>query len=80
MEVKLGLWDPENVSLFPEWRCPFNRGNRYKDYMGVFPGPKFVSPEWSCPMNRGVPEKRLHCIFSLECRSLISLLNFPLHE
>ena len=22
MEVKLGLWDPENVSLFPEWRCP----------------------------------------------------------
>ena len=34
MEVKLGLRDPENVSLY----------NRY-DYMGVFPGPKFVSPE-----------------------------------
>ena len=52
MEVKLGLRDPENVSLFPEWRCPFNTGNRYKDYMGVFPGPKFV------PLNGGVPEER----------------------
>ena len=75
MEVKLGLRDPENVSLFPEWRCPFNTGNRYKDYMGVFPGPKFVSPEWRCPR-----EERFHYIFSLEYRSLISLVNFPLHE
>ena len=65
MEVKLGLRDPENVSLY----------NRYKDYMGVFPGPKFVSPEWRCP--RG---ERFHYSFSLEYRSLISLVNFPLHE
>ena len=80
MDVKLGLWDPENVSLFSEWSCPLNRGNRYKDYMGFFPGPKFVSAEWKCPINRGVPEKRFHCIFSLKYRSLISLVNFPLHE
>ena len=80
MDVKLGLWDPENVPLFSEWSCPLNRGNRYKDYMGFFPGPKFVSAEWKCPINRGVPEKRFHCIFSLKYRSLISLVNFPLYE
>ena len=24
------------VSLSPEWRCPFNRGNKYKDYVNIF--------------------------------------------
>ena len=32
----------------------------YKDYMNIFPGPKFVSPEWRCPLNRGVPKERFH--------------------
>ena len=35
-------------------RCPFNRGNKDKDYVNIFPGPNFVSPEWRCPLNRGL--------------------------
>ena len=55
MEVKPGLWDPQN--------CPFplNKGNRYKDYGDIFLGPTFVSPEWRCPLNRGVLMERFHC-------------------
>ena len=49
MEVKTKLRDPDKVSLSPEYRCPFNRGDGYKDYVNIFPGPKFVSPEWRCP-------------------------------
>ena len=30
------------MSLYAEWRCPLNRVNRDKDYVGVFPGPNFV--------------------------------------
>ena len=41
--------------------CPFNRGNRYKNYVGVFPGPNFLSPEWRCPLNIGDPKERFHC-------------------
>ena len=37
--------------------CPFNRSNRYKDYVKGFPGPDFVSREWRCPLNRGVPKE-----------------------
>ena len=37
-------------------RCPFNRGNKDKDYVNIFPGPNFVSPEWRCPFNRGLPK------------------------
>ena len=37
-------------------RCPFNRGNKDKDYVNIFPGPNFVSPEWRCPLNRGLPK------------------------
>ena len=55
MEVKPGLWDPQN---FP---FPLNRGNRYKDYGDIFLGPTFVSPEWRCPLNRGVLIRRFHC-------------------
>ena len=51
MEVKPGFWDPEVVSLPPEWRCPINRGNKYKDYEDVFPGPNLVS------LNGGVPKE-----------------------
>ena len=38
--------------------CPFNRGNRYKNYVGVFPGPNFLSPEWRCPLNIGATKER----------------------
>ena len=41
--------------------CPFNRGNRYRNYGGVFPGPNFLSPEWRCPLNIGDPKERFHC-------------------
>ena len=40
-----GPQDPEKLSLSPEKRCPFNRGNKYKDYVNFFPGPNFVFPE-----------------------------------
>ena len=35
--------------------------NRFKDYVGAFLGPNFVSAEWRCPLNRGVPKERFHC-------------------
>ena len=47
MEVKPGFQDAEKVSLSK--RCPFSGGNKYKDYVKIFPGPNFVCPEWSCP-------------------------------
>ena len=62
MEVKPGFWNPERGSLSPEQMCPFNRSNRYKDYVKGFPGPDFVSREWRCPLRRGVPKKRFHCM------------------
>ena len=40
-----GLQDPEKLSLSPEKRCLFNRGNKYKDYVNFFPEPNLVSPE-----------------------------------
>lgn len=52
-EVSLVL-EPKKVSLSPEQRCPFDRGNIYKNYVSIFPGVNFVSPEWSCPKG-GVP-------------------------
>ena len=45
MEVKPGIRDPEKVSLSPEQRRSFNRGNRLKDY-GIF-----VLCEILCPLN-----------------------------
>ena len=36
------------MSLSLEYRCPFYRDNRYKDYVNIFPEPNFVSPEWRC--------------------------------
>ena len=65
------------AKVSPEWwlnsgfgtqkRCPFNRGNRYKDYVNIFPGPNFVPPEWSCLLNRVVPgEVSLYCDFEIQ--------------
>ena len=54
MEFKFGFQNPEKL-------CPFNRGNRYKNYVGVFPGPNFLSPEWRCPSNVGASKERFHC-------------------
>ena len=48
MEIKLGLRDPENVSLFPEWRCPFIK---VTDTNGCFSGTKV------CVLNGGVLEE-----------------------
>ena len=46
---------------FPEERCPFSKGDRYKDYVtDIFPGPNFVSPEWSYPLNRGAQKEIFH--------------------
>ena len=61
MEVKPGFWDPEEVSLFPGRKCPFNRGNRYKDNVNSFLEWNFVSSEWNCLLNRDVPKDRFHC-------------------
>ena len=52
------------MSLSPEWRCPFSRGNKYKDYGNIFRGTDLVSPELRCPLNRGVPKERSHCILN----------------
>ena len=67
------------AKVSPEWwlnsgfgtqkKCPFNRGNRYKDYVNIFPGPNFVPPEWRCLLNRVVPKERFHCIAILRFKS-----------
>ena len=44
MEVKTKLRDPDKVSLAPEYRCPFNRGDGYKDYVNIFSGTKVCVP------------------------------------
>ena len=49
MEVKPEFRDPQKVSLSPELRCPFNRGNKYKGYVNTFPRPNFGSTEKRCP-------------------------------
>ena len=58
--------------------CPFNRGNKYKDFVNIFPGPKFVSPEWRyCPLNSlGVPRERFQCIALL--KQIQRWINTPL--
>ena len=49
MEVKPWFQDPEKVSLSPDQRCPFNKGNKYKDYVNIFLGQNFMSPEYRFP-------------------------------
>ena len=49
MEVKPGFGNPQKVSLSPKQRCPFNRGNKYKEYVNSFLGPNFVSTQKRCP-------------------------------
>ena len=61
MEVKSSFRNPEKVSLSPELRCRFSRGNKYKAYVKIFPGPNFVFPEKRCPLNRSVPKEKFHC-------------------
>ena len=41
-----------------EWRCPFIRGNKYKDYRNI----SIFRDQNLCPLNRGVPKERFHCI------------------
>ena len=60
--LNLGFSKPQKVSLSPEKRCPFSRGNKYKDHENMFPGPKFVSLARRCPLNRGVPKETFHGI------------------
>ena len=52
MEVKLGPRDPENVCLFPEWRCPFIQVTDTKIIW------VFFRDQSLCPLNGGVPEER----------------------
>ena len=54
-----GLQDPEKLFLSPEKRCPFNRGNKYKDSVHFFPGPNLVFPEKTCP-KRQMPVSFIH--------------------
>ena len=35
-----------NLGFDTQKKCPFNRGNKYKDYVNIFPRPNFVPPEW----------------------------------
>ena len=59
MEVQPRFQDPEKLSLSPEQRCPFNRGNKYKDlYKNIFSLTKL----WRGPLNRSVLKERFHCI------------------
>ena len=63
MEVKAGYRDPGKVSFSLEQRSPFNRGNRYKDYVNIFLRPNFVTPEWRCPLDKSVPKEEVPLYF-----------------
>ena len=52
----------QDQSKCPLNRCPFNRSNKYKDKVNIFPGHNFLSPERRCPLIRGVSKDRFHCI------------------
>ena len=39
----LTIYSKYRPTLSPEYRCPFNGGNRYKHYANIFPGTNFVS-------------------------------------
>ena len=52
IEGKPGFQGPEKLSLFLKQRCPFNRSNRYKNYVEVFLGPNFLSAEQRCPKTK----------------------------
>ena len=41
-----GLRKPQIVCLPLKQRCPYNRCNKYKDYVNIFPGPKFGDVHW----------------------------------
>ena len=43
--------------LSPEWRCPFIRGNKYKDYSKIL----IFRDQSFCHQNRGVAKERFHC-------------------
>ena len=43
--LNLGFGTQKSVPFpWTEVCSPFNRGNKYKDYVNIFPGPNFVSP------------------------------------
>ena len=44
--------------VFPERRCPFIIGSKYKHYRNVL----FFRDQSLCPLNGGVPKERFHCI------------------
>ena len=39
------------MKVSPEWRCPFTRGNKYKDYRDIL----IFWDQSLCPLNGGVP-------------------------
>ena len=41
----LTIFKISSNAISPEYRCPFNGGNRYKHYANIFPGTNFVSPK-----------------------------------
>jgi len=64
------VWDPEIVSRSPEWRCPFNIGNRYKDDVMTFFGDQNMCPK-----------ERFHCnliVVLVKVTSyMLHIINFP---
>ena len=53
-----------NLGFRTQKKCPFNTGNKYKDYVSIFPRPNFVSSQWLCPLNRGVRKEGFQCSLS----------------
>ena len=51
MEVKSRFWDPQKVSLSPEWRCPLDRGNKNNTKIMW----TFFQDQILCPLNKRVP-------------------------
>ena len=51
----MGVSRPTKSDPCPKQRCPFNRGNKYKDFVNIFP------EQMLCPLNGGVSKERLQC-------------------
>ena len=74
-ELRKLLWilDLEIVSLSPpEYRCPFNWGNRYNDYVNIFfCAPNFVSRECKCPLRQRCPKEEIPVYLNLTCHGCL---------
>ena len=66
MEVKPGFGTQQKCPLVPGRNkgVSSDKGNNYKDYVNIFPGPNSVSPDWRCPRREIPLRQKIHSLIS----------------